>query len=313
MLFPFLIFVIKKLFFLQDTYNGFIHIILIQVFLILNIFIFAKYLLKTNYNNVLSITIIFILAGYTTTNLRFPVYNDLLVTLLILNSIFTKKYINSSIYFFLACLAHEIVIFSFPFFLFLGVRKYKIKKRNFLILSNILVSIFIIFYLYIKISLIEIYYDRQFDELGSIFSSKANIINHILTESQFSIVGIFSAFKIIWVIFLLMILKYFRKKTLIKNKKIILSLFLYFNFLIILTFFYSIDHTRHAYLLLFLPLTFVMLRYFYIFKNKQIVLFCLISQIIIPNVSVFKKIYIIQPFFFEIFYEFEKIKNILNF
>lgn len=280
--------------------------------MILNIYVFAKYLLKTNYNNVLSITIIFILAGYTTTNLRFPVYNDLLVTLLILNSIFTKKYINSSIYFFLACLAHEIVIFSFPFFLFLGVRKYKTNKRNFLILSNILVSFFIIFYFYIKISLKDIY-DPQFDELGSIFSSKANIINHILTESQFSIIGIFSAFKIIWVIFLLMILKYFRKKTLIKNKKIILSLLLYLNFLILLTFLYSIDHTRHAYLLLFLPLTFVMLRFFYIFKNKQIVLFCLISQIVIPNVSVFKKIYIIQPFGLEIFYDFEKIKNILNF
>jgi hypothetical protein len=309
-LFPSIIFLIKKIFFLSNDSNRIIHIILIQIFFIINLSTLANYLIKKNFNNILIICIIFSLGGYVTTNLRFPVYNDLLVTFFLLNSLFAKKLFNSCLYFILACFSHEIAIFSLPFLLLVNLRKFSAKKKEVILLSSIFAIIFILFYVLIKIKISSI--DPQTNELKYIFSNKIIFLNHVSSTLQLAWLGIFSAFKFMWVIFIIIILYYKKKFFLIKNKKFILFLILYFLLLILLTSFYSIDKTRHAYLLFFIPLISVMLKFFQIYKRRFMSILCLISQMVIPNFSVFGKIYIIHPLGLDILYKWEKIRILLN-
>jgi hypothetical protein len=309
-LFYFLVFFIKKFFFLGDNYNNTIIFFLVQIILILNIFLFASYLIEKKFKNILVICIIFSFGGYVTTSLRFPIYFDLLVTLLLLNSFFARKLFYSSLYFLLACFTHEISLFSLPFLLFINLKRFANKKMV-VLLFTFATIIFVSFYIYIKSKIINI--DPQINEFRAILRGKDLIFEHILLTLKFSLVGIFSAFKFMWVIFILMLLKYKKKFFLIKEKKIIFFLIFYFIALILLTSFYSFDKTRHTYLLFFVPLIFLVLKFFKIYKKKLILMLCLISQIVIPNFSVFKEIYIIQPFGLEVFLNFEKIKNFLNY
>ena len=144
-------------------------------------------------------------------------------------------------------------------------------------------------------------YNEQFYEISIISYSLEAFINHIVKTIEFSFSGIFFAFKIIWVILIL---------NLTKEKKLFEPINIYFFIIFTLTYFYSTDHTRHAYLLLFTYMIYNLIIFLKNNKNRDLLFILAICQMIIPNQVYFAEGYIIHHFPLELIFNFDQLMKL---
>ena len=295
-LFPLISYIIKNYIFFDLITIKASHLLINHTIIILLIIININYFNK-NIRLSNSILIIFFLNSYILLPIRFPLYNDLLTIFMMNMAIINIKNFKSYIFLILAFLSHEIAIFATPFI-------YLIRKKEGLNDNIIFSSLTIIFMVSFYIIHKKIYsgYNEQYDELTRITYSFDTIYNHIINNIEYSFSGIFFSFKIIWVILIL---------NLIKSKKFLEPINLYFIFILILTYFYSTDHTRHAYLLLYVFVIYNFLLFIKNDENNNLLLPFAICQLVIPNHAYFAEGYIIHHFPLELILNFKQLLEIL--
>jgi hypothetical protein len=293
-LFPLLSYTLRKIIFFDSISSQVSHLIINHLIIFTIVIINLNYFLK-NFNKIYLILIIFFINSYILLPIRFPLYNDLLTILMLNLSLLNLKNNKSYFYLILAFLSHEIAIFSAPF-IFLIKKKEGIDPQK--IIFILCIFFMIIFYLTHKYFYTG--YNEQYDELSKISYNLSSIFNHILKTIELSFSGIFSSFKIIWVILVF---------NLVKEKKIFQPLNIYFFIIFILTYLYSTDHTRHAYLLLFVYMFYNLIIFFKNNENKNLLFTLALCQLILPNQAYFAEPYIIHHFPLEFIFNFDLLRG----
>ena len=293
-LFPLLSYAIKKIIFFDLISVHISHLIINHLIIFIIILVNFNYFNK--FKNIYLISIILFINSYILLPIRFPLYNDLLTILMLNLSLINLKNKKSYYYLVLAFLSHEIAFFSLPF-IFLLKKKEGLNpnKATFLSCALFMIS----FYLFHKYSYDG--YNEQFYEISIISYSLEAFINHIVKTIEFSFSGIFFAFKIIWVILIL---------NLTKEKKLFEPINIYFFIIFTLTYFYSTDHTRHAYLLLFTYMIYNLIIFLKNNKNRDLLFILAICQMIIPNQVYFAEGYIIHHFPLELIFNFDQLMKL---
>ena len=293
-LFPLLSYTLRKIIFFDLISSQVSHLLINHLAIFAIVFINLNYFVK-NFKNIYLILIIFFINSYILLPIRYPLYNDLLTILMLNLSVLNLQNNKSYFYLILAFLCHEIAIFSAPFI-------FLIKKKEDLDPNKILFLLCIFFMISFYLTHKYYYsgYNEQYDELSKISYNLTSIISHIIKTIAFSFSGIFFSFKIIWVILLL---------NLIKEKKILEPINIYFFIILILTYLYSTDHTRHAYLLLFVYMFYNLIIFIKDNENKNLLFTLALCQLILPNQAYFAEPYIIHHFPLEFIFNFDLLKG----
>lgn len=293
-LFPLLSYTLKKIIFFDTISTQISHLIINHLTIFAIVFINLNYFIK-NFKKIYFISIIFFINSYILLPIRYPLYNDLLTILMLNLSLLNLKNNKSYFYVILAFLCHEIAIFSIPFI-------FLIKKKEGLDTHKIifLLCIFFMISFYLLHKYYHTGYNEQYDELSKISYNIESIIGHIIKTIELSFSGIFFSFKIIWVILIL---------NLVKEKKIFEPINIYFFIILILTYLYSTDHTRHAYLLLFVYMIYNFIIFLRDNKNKKLLFTLTLCQLILPNQVYFAEPFIIHHFPLEFIINFDQLRG----
>lgn len=294
-LFPLFSYILKKIIFFDLISSQVSHLFINQLTIIALVLINLNFFTK-NFKSIYFILIIFFINSYILLPIRYPLYNDLLTILMLNLSVLNLKNNKSYFYLILAFLCHEIAFFSAPFIFLIK------KKEGFD--PNKILFLFCIFFM-ISFYLIHKYYysgyNEQYYELSKISHNFTSIISHIVKTIELSFNGIFFSFKIIWVILIL---------NLIKEKKILEPTNIYFFIILLLTYLYSTDHTRHAYLLVFVYMFYNFIIFLKVNENKHLLLTMALCQLVIPNQVYFAEPFIIHHFPLEFIFNYDELRHL---